>query len=524
MKRRPLSYPALALAAVVLLPSLRSADPDLWELARRNAAVHRFSTLFTAHDVRKHLASEAGIDQALAWCKATAVTKVYMENFRDGVDVDPALLRHARDRFREAGFEVSGGITTTSVGRRSNRWNIIACYTDGPTQDRVERMSTVAAGLFDEIMVDDFWFTECSCSQCDEARKARRVTVGGRATEVSGDTWEDYRGELMLRMSVEKLIGPAKKANPRCRVIVKYPQWYDAFHERGYDVVEQTRVFDRIWVGTETRDYSDPQWGGTVQYEAYFIMRWLGGIGGGKCGGGWFDWLGTTERTYLEQARQTVLGGARETTLFCYGGLQGQTGPKNITAFRGEVPALFALATEVGRRTPKGIAAYKPPGSPPGADKRVFDFVGMLGLPLVPCHEFPTNASAAFFSLHAMKDPAFPANLARYLDAGHAVLLTDTLSSALPQDVLAGRRKVGVLPVRGDPKRVMELEPGVLDSLREPLLSALGIRFRAPAKVQLVLFSDGSRVVSNFRDEPVEVELDGGKETVPARGWVQRWR
>ena len=50
-------------------------------------------------------------------------------------------------------------------------------------------------------------------------------------------------------------------------------------------------------------------------------MRWLGGIGGAKCGGGWFDPYGTTEATYLEQARQTVLGGARESMLFCYGSL-----------------------------------------------------------------------------------------------------------------------------------------------------------------------------------------------------------
>jgi len=39
----------------------------------------------------------------------------------------------------------------------------------------------------------------------------------------------------------------------------------------------ETTDFDLIWVGTETRDYGDKRWGGTPQYEAYFIMRWLGG-------------------------------------------------------------------------------------------------------------------------------------------------------------------------------------------------------------------------------------------------------
>lgn len=44
----------------------------------------------------------------------------------------------------------------------------------------------------------------------------------------------------------------------------------------------------QIWVGTETRDYDNKRWGRKVQYEAYYIMRWLGEIGGSKTGGGRF--------------------------------------------------------------------------------------------------------------------------------------------------------------------------------------------------------------------------------------------
>jgi hypothetical protein len=54
---------------------------------------------------------------------------------------------------------------------------------------------------------------------------------------------------------------------------MKYPQWYDMFQERGYDVTRETAVFNRIWVGTETRDYTNAQWGHTPQYEGYFLMR-----------------------------------------------------------------------------------------------------------------------------------------------------------------------------------------------------------------------------------------------------------
>jgi hypothetical protein len=62
----------------------------------------------------------------------------------------------------------------------------------------------------------------------------------------------------------------------------------DFFHWRGYDVVRETSLYDLIWVGTETRDYdyyiNDNS--GEVQYNAYFIMRWLGSIGGTKTSGG----------------------------------------------------------------------------------------------------------------------------------------------------------------------------------------------------------------------------------------------
>jgi hypothetical protein len=76
-------------------------------------------------------------------------------------------------------------------------------------------------------------------------------------------------------------------------------------------------------------------------------MRWLGGLAGAKCGGGWYDWLGTTERTCLEQARQTVLAGARESLPFFYGGLQDTTGPKNVETLRSNFPELFAVRPKV---------------------------------------------------------------------------------------------------------------------------------------------------------------------------------
>jgi hypothetical protein len=519
-----LVLPLVALVASSSFAASSASAPDLWTLAQRHRAVHRFSTLFTAQNVREYFSSDAGLSNAIDWCKRTAVTKVYIEEFRGGYTAERATLVKARDAFGAAGIETSGCITTTRVGKDSTGWKEIACYTDPQTQEKLKSAFEYAAGLFDEIMIDDFWFTDCECSECKAARAARVVTIGGAHYPVAGDTWEDYRCELMVQLSRHYILEAARKVNPKVKIIVKYPQWYDRFHERGYDVARETADFDRIWVGTETRDYTNKQWGGTVQFEGFFIMRWLGGLGGTKCGGGWFDPYGTTPATYLEQARQTILAGARESMLFCYGSLQGDTGPKNIEALRASIPELLAIAGEVARRRPAGVAAYKPPSSHPDGEAVVFDFVGMLGLPLLPCHEFPAQSRAAFFSVHALKDPDFAASLQAFIKAGKPVLLTGGLVKALGDKVDLKASGVHVLALKGEPKSLLKLTQSELDPLRAVMLKPLRVEFKAPNKTGLYLFSDGSRVVENFNDEPIEVQFNGKSETIPARDWAAHWK
>ena len=51
---------AATIAAVILLSaSSQVAAADIWDLARGKQAVHRFSTLMTAQDVRDRLATDA---------------------------------------------------------------------------------------------------------------------------------------------------------------------------------------------------------------------------------------------------------------------------------------------------------------------------------------------------------------------------------------------------------------------------------------------------------------------------------
>jgi hypothetical protein len=497
-KIRDLKYFVLL---VVILIAMPCRAQSMWELANRNKDLLRISTLFTAQNVRDHLSDEKGMNEAVDWCKKTAVTHIFLETFRSNYTAQRRTLERAKARFKNEGFDVSGCVTTTIVGKKSTGWNLISCYTNDKTQQHLQEIFEYTASIFDQIMIDDFLFTDCQCVECKEAR---------------GDkSWADYRCELMMEVGRERILGPARAVNPDVEIIIKYPQWYDNFQNRGYEVIRQTEDFDKIWVGTETRNFEDARWGGKVQYEAYYIMRWLGEIGGAKTGGGWFDPYGTTEDTYVEQARQTVLAGAQEMLLFCYGSLQRNTGPANVAKLRAEIPGLFRLARLVRGKPITGIAAPKPPNSEAYDEQYVFDFVGMLGLPLVPTATIDTNAKAAFFSVHALKDPHFTGKLSKMLAADKPVLITDGLADRLDGAALSGDNPA-VLEVDGEPRSLLELTRGRLKPIRDKMLAPLGMSFDAPNKVALYLIGHDCIIVENFNDAAVNAYIELPK-TVAAK-------
>ncbi len=507
----------VSVSALLAFASLEgSADmetADLWNLANEKRNVLRFSTLFTAQNVRDLISDQKGLEAAIDWCKRTAVTHVYVESFRDGYTAQREALERAKKAFLDAGIDVSGCVTTTRVGKSSTGWNIIDCYTNIPTQEHLQEIFEYTSSLFDEIMIDDFLFTDCECEECKAAK---------------GDkSWVEYRSDLMVHVSRERILKAARAKNPNVKIIIKYPQWYDNFHNRGYEVVRETQEFDKIWVGTETRDPDNLRWGRKAQYEAYFIMRWLGNIGGDKTGGGWFDPYGTSPPTYVEQARQTVLADAKESLLFCYGSLLRDTGPANVEKLRTEIPALFELAEILRGKPIRGVLAPKPPNSEPHDEQYVFDFVGMLGLPLVPEAEI-RDAEATFLSVHALKDRELVPKLERMMNAGKPLLITDGLRDRLEDQIALDGDSVQILEVGGNPRSLLELDREFLMKLREKMLKPFGIAFDAPNKVSLYLIGDDLTVIENFNDEPVNVRFQmlGMKSaeklvTLPADGEVK---
>lgn len=465
---------------------------DLWELANKNRNLHRFATLFTAQNVRDLLSTDEGIKNAIDWCKKTAVTHAFVESYRDGYTAERSALEKAKRAFLDAGIDVSGCVTPTVVGKKSTGWRGISCYTDIPTQERLQEIFEYTASMFDEIMIDDFLFTDCECEECVKAK---------------GDkSWWEYRCDLMVKLSRERILNPAKKINPNVKIIIKYPQWYDEFHLRGYEVIRETKDYDKIWVGTETRDPDNKNWGRKAQYEAYYIMRWLGVIGGEKTGGGWYDPYGTHPPTYVEQARQTILAGAKESLLFCYGSLLHDTGPANIEKLRTEIPALFKLAEIVKGKEIKGVLAPKLPNSDPHKERYIFDFVGMLGLPLVPTHDIK-QSKAVFLSAHALKDQDLIPKLQKMIDDKIPLLITDGLRDMLKGKIELDSENIQILNVNGDPWSLYNLDREYLLNMRTKLLKPFGINFSAPNKVSLYLIGDDYIVIENFNDESIDAKF-----------------
>jgi hypothetical protein len=450
-------------------------------LAARPATAVVWSTLFTAQDVRDHLATEPGRRDALAFCRKMGVTKVYIETFRSGYQADEATLKAARDFFRQAGLEVSGCVTTVDVHKPASTNHLWVCYTNRASQERLEAIFRFTAALFDEIMIDDFFCTDCQCSECAAAKGSL--------------SWDQYHEKLMLQVSRDRVLAPAHAVNPRAKVIIKFPQWYDRFQERGYVPDKEAALFDRIWVGTELRDPASDKWGNKQQYEGYFIYRWLTDVGGAKTGGGWFDPFGTTPTLYLDQPLTTILAGAPEVFLFHYGALASPDYHAQADALAPRRVQYEKLATFVSAWS--GIATYKPVSSDPGEEAYVLDEIGMLGIPEAPTAHFPEGARAAIFTTQAVGDGEFVPKLVRLLAGGATAFISQPLAHRL----------------NGDPRLPV---PGPLDLDKDQYLKTVQV-----GSGRLIVFSDAlphlTHVDGQNRVEQLTPELRAALEDLRRR-------
>src|SRR5665648_34113 len=492
MKNNIVILKKIGIVLSIVLMSITSAySQALWNMAKKNIEVLTLAVWFTAQDVGDLLSSPAGLDKAVSWCKEHGVTKVYLEAYGRGLYAKRNTLEKAKQRFLNEGCEVASGATTAGGPDNFIHYH---CYTNKAKQEELQKIIEYTASIFDEIILDDWFFTNCQCDECITAR--------------GNQSWAKYYTDLMVKMSRERVVNPAHAVNPNVKVIIKFPQWNDEFHMRGYDVVREPKIFDGIWVGTEDRefDYGNST-GYETPYNAYFNMRWLATLG--SVGGGWFD-TGRERRkvnTYLEKARHTVLGEGNEMILWFYS--NHLPAVAKIDALSKELPGLIKLANIVQGKPIKGVHLLKPGSSEPFDEVWVCSFMGSLGIPFVPASKIDAQAPSAVFPVQAIKDPDFLSTLQSMLYKGTRVVITDGLAKRLSarQDLLTDKN-LTVLPVNGSSKTLLNLTREEIKPFRNKLLAPLGMKFDAPNKVELYLFGDNIFAVENINDETVDVTLE----------------
>jgi hypothetical protein len=372
--------------------------------------------------------------------------KVYLEVYRNGQFADEASLARIRRFFAAHGIAVSGGITLAAGGHAGQ----FGTFDYESQQDRAEcqRAVEMAARNFDEVILDDFFFYT-SKSDADIAAKGNR-------------SWTQYRLERMREVARTLVLRPARAANPRVRMIIKYPNWYEHFQGLGYDLEQESHEFDAIYTGTETRD---PEITDQLlqQYESYLIIRYFDNIrpdGGNH--GGWVDTFGTryVDR-YAEQLWDTLFAKAPEITLFNWAPL---AEPSAVSA--GDRSAWSGQRTSFdwdavtrsmeGRKSeggagwarvagysleqvdralgllgnPLGIASYKPYQSS-GAEDFLQEYLGNIGIPIELTPFFPVEADLVLLTESAKFDPELVTKIKAQLTAGKSVVITSGLLRAL---------------------------------------------------------------------------------------------
>ncbi len=391
---------------------------------REHPAGLSLASYVTAHQVERLAADPDERTRAEVAIRRMRITKLYLEVYRSGLVVPPEHLVAVRDWIQARGLDVAGGIATVPGGDFGVRQ-------EGPlgwfnwqhkkTQQDLERVMRGTAGLFDTFIVDDFLCTGDVSAQS-------RTAKGDRS-------WGEYRRALLTELAQSLFVKPAKEVHPDITMIVKYPQWYDRFHLFGYDTATLPTLFDQVWVGTETRGRTTQRFGFVQPYEGFVNYRWLAGISGDKIGGAWFDHGDCGDHDFLDQAYMSVLAGARELVIFNFGNLL--AGHPDHPRLRAQYDRLVRLATFVRQHPVTGIPAYKPPNSDPGGDMYIMDFLGMLGIPIIPVHTFPEQASHIFLPAQAAADPDLLGHIQRARQRGaHMVVTTGLLLASAHRDEL----------------------------------------------------------------------------------------
>jgi len=371
------------------------------------------------------------------------VDKVYIETHRDTHIVDQKTLDIVKKFFKDRGVQVAGGITFTIS--EPNHFETY-CYSDPEDRKKVKEIAEYTAKNFDEIVLDDFFFTDCKSDQSikDKGNKS----------------WTEFRLKLMADAGRELVVDPAKKVNPKVKMVIKFPNWYEHFQGLGFNLSEEPKYFDGIYTGTETRDAvnSDQH---LQQYLGYNVFRYYENIKPGGNGGGWVDpgGMGNYDR-YAEQLWITAFAKAPEITLFDFRQLSIKTVPAFRAPWQGQQtsfdfdammqpvnynggapaePTTIARAAGYTFETidkfmgklgkPIGIKSYRPYNAT--GEDFLQNFLGQAGIPMDMEPGFPAADSLILLTEEAKFDDHIVDKIKQQLTDGKTVVITSGLLHAL---------------------------------------------------------------------------------------------
>ncbi len=369
------------------------------------------------HVTEEELRKEADFLQ-----KYVKIDKIYLETYRDEFASREQIEMFKRV-MKDYNIEVSGGITTVtpdlneSDKKRQRLFNTF-CYCNEPMRARLKEVSEYTASMFDEFIIDDFFFTQCMCEDCIREKGER--------------SWKEFRLAKMMEVSRDLVIGPAKKVNPNIKIIIKFPNWREGFQETGYNPGQEREIYDSIYTGTETRHGAQTDQH-LPRYLSYSLMRYFESVAPGRNGGGWFDPFDCDRiDTYLEQAYLTAFAKPKEIMMFCWPAIANN---KRATPLGFMYDRLDRIIGELGE--PCGLKVYIPFNSQ--GDDHIEDFIGMVGVPMEPVCEFPNysednsrGACKLLLTAAALEDKEIVKKLRRFVEAGgHAIVTSGFIIGAL---------------------------------------------------------------------------------------------
>ncbi len=339
----------------------------------------KYAIYFTSTDVDSLLADPSRFDATMKYFAPVRAGHVYLEGSGRG-EINMPLLKELARKFRAMGIAVTGAMVP--VGTRGP-----SVYNDPKDMAALEKRMRSLAQVFDEIILDDWLFTTATDPKSVEERGSQ--------------SWADYRTKLILEQSKKYILAPARAVNPKVKVIIKFPNWYEGHRDNGYDVYYEDQLFDKMAVGIETRDRMIHDQHIPI-YSGYIFQRWWPAVDRSKWVGSWldnYDMKGHWD-DYNAQVWQAILARSPEIILWCAGQLYHTNPSSDVYPHFVQMLPEFDKVAGLLQGEPRGVPIHLPYGST--GEYNIFGYLGMAGIPLSPIASFPGKDENAIFTLHSI--------------------------------------------------------------------------------------------------------------------------